>query len=35
MHTVNAVLRGKFIAIQAYLGKQEGFQINNLVLYLE
>ena len=30
-----AVLRGKFIAIQAYLKKQETSQINNLTLYLE
>ena len=28
--TVKAVLRGKFIAIQAYLKKQEKSQINNL-----
>ena len=28
--TVKAVLRGKFIAIQAYLKKQEESQINNL-----
>ena len=30
-----AVLRGKFIAIQAYLRKQEKFQINNLTLHLK
>ena len=30
-----AVLRGKFIAIQAYLKKQEESQINNLTLYLK
>jgi len=30
-----AVLRGKFIAIQAYLNKQEKSQINNLTLYLK
>ena len=30
-----AVLRGKFIAIQAYLRKQEKAQINNLKLYLK
>ena len=30
-----AVLRGKFIAIQAYLKKQEKSQINNLILYLK
>ena len=32
--TVNAVLR-RFIAIQAYLNKQEKSQINNLVLHLK
>ena len=31
--TVKAVLREKFIAIQAYLRKMETFQINNLTLY--
>ena len=30
--TVKAVLRGRFIAIQAYLKKQEKSQINNLIL---
>ena len=30
-----AVLRGKFIAIQAYLKKIETFQINNLILHLQ
>ena len=30
-----AVLRGKFIAIQAYLNKQEKSQINNLSLHLK
>ena len=30
-----AVLRGKFIAIQAYLKKQEKSQINNQTLYLK
>ena len=30
--TVKAVLRGRFIAIQAYLKKQEKSQINNLRL---
>ena len=30
-----AVLRGKFIAIQSYLKKQETFQINNLTLQLK
>ena len=33
--TINAVLRGKFIAIQAYLKKQEKSQINNLTLQLK
>ena len=30
--TVKAVLRGRFIAIQAYLKKQEKSRINNLTL---
>ena len=30
-----AVLRGKFIAIQTYLKKQETSQINNLTLHLK
>ena len=30
-----AVLRGKFIAIQAYLKKQETSRINNLTLHLK
>ena len=30
-----AVLRGKFIAIQSYLKKQEKHQIDNLTLHLE
>ena len=33
--TVKAVLRGKFIAIQAYLKKQEKSKINNLSLQLK
>ena len=33
--TVKAVLSGKFIAIQAYLKKQEKSQINNLTLHLK
>ena len=33
--TVKAVLRGRFIAIQDYLKKQERNQINNLTLYLK
>ena len=30
-----AVLRGKFIAIQSYLKKQETSEINNLTLHLK
>ena len=33
--TVKAVLRGKFIALQAYLKKQEKSQINNLTRHLK
>ena len=33
--TTKAVLRGKFIAIQAYLKKIETFQINNITLHLQ
>ena len=33
--TVKAVLSGRFIAIQAYLKKQENSQINNLTLHLK
>ena len=33
--TGKAVLRGTFIAIQAYLKKQEKSQINNLTLHLK
>ena len=33
--TVKAVLRGKFMPIQAYLKKQEKNQINNLTLHLK
>ena len=33
--SVKAVLRGRFIAIQGYLKKQEKSQINNLTLYLK
>ena len=33
--SVKAVLRGRFIAIQAYLKKQEKNQINNLTLHLQ
>ena len=32
---VKAVLRGRFIAIQAYLKKQVKNQINNLTLHLK
>ena len=32
--TIKAVLRGKFITIQAYLKKQQKSQINNLTLHL-
>ena len=35
LDTVKAVLRGRFIAIQAYLKKQEKSQTNNLILYLK
>ena len=35
LDTVKAVLRGKFIAIQAYFKKQEKSQINNLTLHLK
>ena len=33
--TVKAVLRGRFIAIQAYLKEQEKSQISNLTLHLK
>ena len=33
--SVKAVLRGRFIAIQAHLKKQERNQINNLTLHLK
>ena len=33
--TVKAVRRGRFIALQAYLKKQEKSQINNLILHLK
>jgi len=35
MDAAKAVLRGKFIAIQAHLRKQEKAQINNLTLHLK
>ena len=34
-NAAKAVLRGKFIAIQFYLKKQEKHQIDNLTLYLK
>ena len=34
-HTVKAVLRGKFIAIQAYPKKRETFHINKLTQHLQ
>ena len=34
-NSVKAELRGRFIAIQAYLKKQEKHQINNLTLQLK
>ena len=33
--TVKVVLRGRFIAIQAYFKKQEKNQINNVILHLK
>ena len=33
--TIKAMLRGKLIAIQAYLKKQEKSQMNNLTLHLK
>ena len=33
--SVKTVLRGRFIALQAYLKKQEKIQINNLTLHLK
>ena len=34
-NSIKAVLRGRFIAIQAYLKKQEKNQINNITLHLK
>ena len=34
-NSVKAVLRGRFIAMQAYLRKQEKNQINNLTFHLK
>ena len=33
--TVKAMLRGRFIALQAYLKKQEKSQVNNLTLHIK
>ena len=33
LDTIKAVIRGKFIAIQSYLKKQQKSQINNLTLH--
>ena len=33
--SIKAVLRGRFIALQAYLKKQEKDQINNITLHLK
>ena len=33
--TVKAVLRGRFLALQAYLKKQEKSQVNNLTLHIK
>ena len=33
--TVKVVLGGRFIAVQAYVKKQEKIQINNLTLHLK
>ena len=33
--TIKAMLRGKFIATQAYIKKQEKSQINNFTLHLK
>ena len=34
-HTAKAILRGKFIVIQAYLKRIQTFQINSLTLHLQ
>ena len=34
-NSVKAVLKGRFLAIQAYLNKQEKHQINDLTLHLK
>ena len=33
--SVKVLLKGRFIAIQAYIKKQEKHQMNNLILYLK
>ena len=35
LDTAKAVLRGKSIAVQAYLRKQEKYQINNITLHIK
>ena len=35
LYEAKAVLRGKFIAMQSYLKKQEKSQLNNLTLHLK
>ena len=34
-NSTNVVIRGKYIAIQAFLKKQERSQVHNLTLYLK
>ena len=34
-NSAKAVLRGKFVAIQSYLKKQDNHQIDNLTLHLK
>jgi hypothetical protein len=34
-HTTKTVLRGKFIAMSAYIKRRERFQINGLMLHLK
>ena len=35
LHTLKAGVKGRFIALQAYLKKQEKSQINNITLHLK
>jgi hypothetical protein len=35
MDTAKIILRGKFVAMSAYIKNTERFQINDLVLYLK